>query len=184
MLDIGTLGLVGYILSVPAYARNVLFLAVGLAGIVGAVLAATTREDAYEAGNRQNKWVGLVDDSIVRGTTSVKIVEMVRNAGAREVHLRISSPPTTHSCFYGIDTPDREELLASTRSIEQMASFIGVDTLAYISINGLYRAVGEAGRDPIKPQFCDACFTGDYPIRLTDQIDAESAERQLSLLEE
>jgi amidophosphoribosyltransferase len=132
----------------------------------------------------KGKRVVLVDDSIVRGTTSVKIVEMVRNAGAREVHLRISSPPTTHSCFYGIDTPDREELLASTRSIEQMASFIGVDTLAYISINGLYRAVGEAGRDPIRPQFCDACFTGDYPIRLTDRIEAEPAERQLSLLEE
>ena len=136
------------------------------------------------ASRLKDKRVVLVDDSIVRGTTSVKIVEMVRNAGAREVHLRISSPPTTHSCFYGIDTPDRDELLASTRSIEQMASFIGVDTLAYISINGLYRAVGEAGRDPIKPQFCDACFTGDYPIRLTDRIDAEPAERQLTLLEE
>lgn len=136
------------------------------------------------AARLKDKRVILVDDSIVRGTTSVKIVEMVRNAGASEVHLRISSPPTTHSCFYGIDTPDREELLAATRSIEQMASFIGVDSLAYISINGLYRAVGEIGRDMVRPQFCDACFTGDYPIRLTDQIDAEPAERQLSLLEE
>ncbi|TVR84851.1 MAG: amidophosphoribosyltransferase [Rhodospirillales bacterium] len=131
----------------------------------------------------KGKRVILVDDSIVRGTTSVKIVEMVRNAGAAEVHMRISSPPTTHSCFYGIDTPERDELLASSRDVSEMARYIGVDSLAYISLDGLYRAVGESARDPKRPQFCDACFTGDYPIRLTDYQDFPLQE-QLSLLEE
>jgi amidophosphoribosyltransferase len=115
------------------------------------------------------KRVVLVDDSIVRGTTSTKIVEMVRQAGATEVHMRISSPPTTHSCFYGIDTPERGKLLAFNHDVEQMAKLIGVDSLAFISLDGLYRAVGETARDPKQPQFCDACFTGDYPIPLADQ---------------
>lgn len=118
----------------------------------------------------EGKRVVLVDDSIVRGTTSRKIVEMVRAAGATEVHMRISAPPVKHSCFYGIDTPSTEELLAHTHSLEQIAEFIGVDSLAYISVDGLHRAVGEAGRNNANPQFCDACFTGDYPIRLTDNI--------------
>jgi amidophosphoribosyltransferase len=131
----------------------------------------------------KGKRVVLVDDSIVRGTTSVKIVQMVRNAGATEVHLRISSPPTTHSCFYGIDTPERSELLAANRNLEEMVRYIGVDSLAYISLDGLYRAVGEPARDMVRPQYCDACFTGDYPIRLTDTLDPPP-ERQLSLLEE
>ena len=131
----------------------------------------------------KGKRVVLVDDSIVRGTTSVKIVEMVRNAGAKEVHLRISSPPTTHSCFYGIDTPERNELLAATRNMEEMVRYIGVDSLAYLSIDGLYRAVDEPGRDPLRPQYCDACFTGEYPIRLVDQ-EADPVNGQLSLLEE
>jgi hypothetical protein len=109
------------------------------------------------------KRVVLVDDSIVRGTTSKKIVEMMLGAGATEVHMRISSPPTTHSCFYGIDTPERKELLASSHSVEEMAKLIGVDSLAFISIDGLYRAMGEAKRDSREPQFCDACFTGEYP---------------------
>ena len=125
----------------------------------------------------------LVDDSIVRGTTCIKIVEMVRNAGAKEVHMRISSPPTTNSCFYGIDTPQRSELLAADRNINEMARYIGVDSLAYISINGLYRAVGEARRDPRQPQYCDACFTGDYPVRLSD-FEEHPVQVQLSLLEE
>jgi len=125
----------------------------------------------------------LVDDSIVRGTTSKKIVEMVRNAGATEVHMRISSPPTTHSCFYGIDTPERQELLAAQLDIQDMARFIDVDSLAFISIDGLYRAMGEAGRDAHRPQFCDACFTGDYPTELTDQSGG-SVPAQLSLLAE
>jgi amidophosphoribosyltransferase len=128
------------------------------------------------------KRVILVDDSIVRGTTSRKIVEMVRAAGAKEVHMRISSPPTTHSCFYGIDTPERGELLAACHSVDEMAEQIGVDSLAFISIDGLYRALGKANRDPARPYYCDACFTGDYPIALPDQAD--NSERQLSLLEE
>ncbi len=119
----------------------------------------------------------LVDDSIVRGTTSKKIVEMVRNAGAREVHMRISSPPTSHSCFYGIDTPEREQLLAAQNSIEEMARLIGVDSLAYLSIEGLYRALGG------EPRFCDACFTGKYPTALTDRSDG-GEPAQLSLLAE
>src|ERR1700761_5312078 len=95
--------------------------------------------------------VVLVDDSIVRGTTSKKIVEMVRAAGAREVHMRISSPPTTNSCFYGIDTPERGKLLAANHSVEEMAELIGADSLAFISIDGLYRALGHPGRDPVSP---------------------------------
>jgi amidophosphoribosyltransferase len=130
----------------------------------------------------KDKRVILVDDSIVRGTTSKKIVEMVRAAGAREVHMRISSPPTTHSCFYGIDTPERSQLLASSHSVEQMARLIGADSLAFVSIDGLYRALGKEGRDPAQPFYCDACFTGDYPIALPDQAD--NADRQLSLLAE
>lgn len=135
------------------------------------------------AARLKGKRVVLVDDSIVRGTTSVKIVQMVRNAGAAEVHLRISSPPTTHPCFYGIDTPERKELLAATRNLEEMVRYIGVDSLAYLSIDGLYRAVGELGRDVFRPQYCDACFTGDYPIRLVDQ-EKDPADNQLSFLEE
>jgi amidophosphoribosyltransferase len=130
----------------------------------------------------KDKRVILVDDSIVRGTTSKKIVEMVRAAGAREVHMRISSPPTTHSCFYGIDTPERSQLLAASHDVDQMAKLIGADSLAFVSIDGLYRALGKAGRDPDKPFYCDACFTGDYPIALPDQAD--NADRQLSLLTE
>ncbi|MDB5366984.1 MAG: purF [Rhodospirillales bacterium] len=115
------------------------------------------------------KRVILVDDSIVRGTTSKKIVEMVRAAGAKEVHMRISSPPTAHSCFYGIDTPEQEKLLAHRYSVEEMAKLIGVDSLAFISIDGLYRAMSGAKRDPVQPGFCDACFTGEYPIPLVDR---------------
>ena len=131
----------------------------------------------------EGKRVVLVDDSIVRGTTSTKIVEMVRQAGAREVHMRISSPPTTHSCFYGIDTPEREKLLAARYDVRGMAELIGVDSLAFISIDGLYRAVGETGRDAARPQYCDACFTGDYPVTLTDQ-DGGECRRTLSVLTE
>ena len=116
----------------------------------------------------EGKRVILVDDSIVRGTTSKKIVEMVRGAGAKEVHMRISSPPTTHSCFYGIDTPEREKLLAAKHSVEEMARIIGADSLAFISLDGLYRALGRPGRDAKDPGYCDACFTGDYSIPLTD----------------
>ena len=129
------------------------------------------------------KRVILVDDSIVRGTTSVKIVEMVRQAGAAEVHMRIASPPTTHSCFYGVDTPDREKLLAANHDLEGMRAFIGVDTLAYVSADGMYRAMGEPRLDPSAPAFCDACFTGDYPISLVDHMGGDNVA-QLSLLAE
>lgn len=129
----------------------------------------------------EGKRVILVDDSIVRGTTSVKIIEMMRAAGAREVHLRISSPPTTNSCFYGVDTPETSELLAANQSVEEMCEFIGADSLAFISLDGLYRAMGQEGRNARLPQNCDACFTGDYPVVLADREGGESAP-QLSFL--
>jgi amidophosphoribosyltransferase len=131
----------------------------------------------------EGKRVILIDDSIVRGTTSVKIVEMVRAAGAREIHMRIAAPPTAHPCFYGIDTPEKEELLASRMDVKAMAAHIGIDSLAFISVDGLYRAMGEPGRNDTQPQFCDACFTGDYPIPLTD-FEADENPAQLSLLAE
>jgi amidophosphoribosyltransferase len=128
------------------------------------------------------KRIVLIDDSIVRGTTSVKIVRMMREAGAREVHFRISSPPITHPDYYGIDTPDRDKLLAAGHSVEEMRAYIGCDSLAFLSIDGLYRALGEPGRDPLRPQFTDHCFTGDYPTNLTD-VSGETRS-QLSLLAE
>ncbi len=129
----------------------------------------------------EGKRVVLVDDSIVRGTTSQKIVQMVRDAGAREVHMRIASPPTRASCFYGVDTPERSKLLASRMSVAEMADFIRVDSLGFLSMDGLYRAVGEKGRDAERPQYCDACFSGEYPTRLTDH-DGSDNVRTLSLL--
>jgi len=125
----------------------------------------------------------LVDDSIVRGTTSLKIVQMMREAGAVEVHMRIASPPTRHSCFYGVDTPERAKLLAAQMNVQQMADYIHADSLSFVSIDGLYRALGEAKRADIRPQYCDACFTGDYPTKLTDQDDL-APEDQFSMLAE
>ncbi|MEC9433064.1 MAG: amidophosphoribosyltransferase [Pseudomonadota bacterium] len=120
----------------------------------------------------RGKRVVLVDDSVVRGTTSMKIKDMILDAGAREVHFRIASPPTAWPCFYGVDTPDREKLLASTMSEEEMRDHIGVDSLRFVSLDGLYRAVGEeTGRDPERPQYCDACFSGAYPIQPSDMIE-------------
>ncbi len=120
----------------------------------------------------EGKRVVLVDDSIVRGTTSRKIVEMVRAAGAKEVHMRISSPPTKHSCFYGVDTPNAEELMANKMDLDEMCKAINADSLAFVSFEGMYRAVG-------KPQsnHCDACFSGNYPV----DIDPARSP-QLSLL--
>jgi amidophosphoribosyltransferase len=134
-------------------------------------------------GHIAGKRVILVDDSIVRGTTSTKIVEMVRLAGATEVHMRISSPPTVNSCFYGIDTPEREKLLAYRYDVEGMAKLIGVDSLAFVSLDGLYRAVGETERNNLQPQFCDACFTGDYPVAPVDQAGGEGQESLTRLKE-
>jgi len=120
----------------------------------------------------EGKRVILVDDSIVRGTTSRKIVEMVRAAGAAEVHMRISSPPTKFSCFYGVDTPDAEELMANKMNLEEMRQAIRADTLAFVSFDGMYKAVGKPQAD-----HCDACFSGNYPV----SIDKPRSP-QLSLL--
>ena len=122
----------------------------------------------------EGKRIILIDDSIVRGTTSLKIVEMMRDAGAAEVHMRIASPPTSHSCFYGVDTPERSKLLAANMDIAAMAEFIKADSLAFVSIDGLYRAMGEPARNNACPQFCDACFSGDYPTELTDLAERET----------
>ncbi len=121
----------------------------------------------------QGKRVVLVDNSVVRGTTSMKIKQMILDAGALEVHFRIASPPTSWPCFYGVDTPDKEKLLASHMSEDEMREHIGVDSLRFVSLDGLYRAVGEAeGRDPERPQYCDACFSGEYPIQPSDMIES------------
>ena len=131
----------------------------------------------------KGKRVILIDDSIVRGTTSLKIVQMMRDAGAAEIHMRIASPPTRHSCFYGVDTPERAKLLAHKLDIGGMTDFIHADSLAFVSIDGLYKALGEARRADMRPGYCDACFTGDYPTTLTDQDDSATVD-QFALLAE
>ncbi len=127
-----------------------------------------------------DKSIVLVDDSIVRGTTSKKIVEMLRMAGVRKIHMLIASPPTTHSCFYGVDTPERSELLAAQHDIATMIKLLGVDSLQFITMDGLYKAVSNTVRDNDNPQFCDACFSGDYPITVKD--NEAGVDKQLSLL--
>jgi amidophosphoribosyltransferase len=131
----------------------------------------------------KGKRVVLVDDSIVRGTTSLKIVQMMREAGAAEVHMRIASPPTRHSCFYGVDTPERAKLLAAKLDLGGMTDFIHADSLAFVSIDGLYKALGEARRADIRPGYCDACFTGDYPTTLTDHDDHAEVDQFQMLAE-
>ena len=131
------------------------------------------------------KRIVLIDDSVVRGTTSRKIVQLMFEAGAAEVHMRISSPPITHPDYYGIDTPQRQDLMAANLSLEQMRAEIGATSLAFLSVDGIYRAVGVDARDPCAPQFTDHCFTGEYPTPLTDQNGASlGSPRQLSLLME
>ncbi len=128
------------------------------------------------------KKIILIDDSIVRGTTSVKIVQLMRDAGAKEVHLRIACPPIMFPDFYGIDTPETEQLLAANHNVDAMCSFIGADSLGFLSLDGLYKAMGfPNGRDDLNPQFTDHCFTGDYPTDLKDYRD-ENLQEQLSLL--
>ena len=122
----------------------------------------------------EGKRVVVVDDSIVRGTTSRKIVKMIRDAGAREVHMRISSPPTTNPCYYGIDTPTRAELIASSHDIDEIRRYITADSLAYLSEEGMYGFLGGP-----QPGFCDACFTGRYPVPFEDT----GTPRQLVLFE-
>ena len=130
------------------------------------------------------KRVILIDDSIVRGTTSIKIVQMMREAGATEVHMRIAAPPIRHPDFYGIDTPVQDQLLAANNSLEEMCDFIGADSLAFLTVDGLYKAMGHKnGRDNDNPAYTDHCFTGDYPTQLQDQKNDEKIQ-QLSLLSE
>ncbi|MBH68077.1 MAG: amidophosphoribosyltransferase [Rhodospirillaceae bacterium] len=130
------------------------------------------------------KKVILIDDSIVRGTTSIKIVQMMREAGAIEVHMRIASPPIKHPDYYGIDTPVKDHLLAANHSLEEMCNYIGADSLSFLSVDGLYKAMGhQGGRDPRNPIYTDHCFTGDYPTQLQDQQSHEHI-KQLSLLSE
>ncbi len=125
------------------------------------------------------KRVVLIDDSIVRGTTSRKIVKMVRAAGAKEVHMRISCPPTLSPCFYGIDTPTKKELIASSHTVEEICKYVEADSLGYLSLPGLIRAVGGRGNE-----FCTACYTGQYPIDFVDAMpDAKAEDRQLDLWE-
>jgi amidophosphoribosyltransferase len=146
----------------------------------GARHAGVRRKHNANRGLVAGKRIVLIDDSIVRGTTSMKIVEMMREAGATEVHFRVASPPTAHSCFYGVDTPERSKLLAARMELEPMRAFIKADSLAFVSIDGLYRAVGGVNRDAGAPQFCDACFTGEYPTSLTDLARQTGGEAQLS----
>ena len=131
----------------------------------------------------EGKRVVLIDDSIVRGTTSVKLVQMMYEAGAKEVHMRIASPPITYPDFYGIDTPDRDKLLAATHDLESMCEYIGAGTLAFLTVEGIYKSMGYEKRDSDVPQFTDHCFTGDYPTPLRDREGPE-IQRQLSLLAE
>jgi len=132
------------------------------------------------------KKVLLIDDSIVRGTNSVRVVRMVRDAGAAEVHLRSASPPIMWPDYYGIDMPDRDKLLAATHSLKEMEKLLEVDSLGFLSVDGLYWAMDAGQRDPVRPQFTDHYFTGDYPTRLMDKEIAEGrneqVERQLSFL--
>ncbi|HUA96499.1 MAG TPA: hypothetical protein VMB82_13355, partial [Acidimicrobiales bacterium] len=122
--------------------------------------------------NIVGKRLVVVDDSIVRGTTTRAIVGMLRDAGATEVHLRISSPPFRWPCFYGIDTPDRGELLAATRSLEEVAEHLGVDSLAYISLENLEAAIDVPGGG-----FCDACLTGRYPVAIPVTLRGTAGRR-------
>jgi amidophosphoribosyltransferase len=134
------------------------------------------------------KRVMLIDDSIVRGTNSVRVVRMVREAGAREVHLRSASPQIKWPDFYGIDMPDRADLLAATRTLPEMTDLLEVDSLGFLSVEGLYWAMDAGPRDPKRPQFTDHYFTGDYPTRLYDreiaQARKDAVEPQLSFLED
>ena len=129
----------------------------------------------------ENKKVVLIDDSIVRGTTAIKIVEMMRNAGALEVHMRISSPPIKFPDFYGIDTPSLSELIASSKSIEEIKALLKLDSLHFLSLEGLYQSMGHEARDNTNPQYTDHCFTGEYPTKLVDR-DEGALANQLSLL--
>ncbi|MFC7290177.1 amidophosphoribosyltransferase [Hirschia litorea] len=140
-----------------------------------------TRKHAANLHLVRGKSVILVDDSIVRGTTSKAIVAMMRNAGAKEVHFRVASPPIKHPDFYGVDMPTEAELLASRMSIEEMTQWLGVDSLGFLSIEGFYKALGEDAYDPENPKFADHCFTNNYPTVLTDKRNAENKIHQQNI---
>lgn len=148
--------------------------------------AGVKRKHSPNRGAIEGKRVVLIDDSIVRGTTSRKITEMLRNAGAKEVHMRVACPQIKHPDFYGINTPSYEELFAATRTLEEMRAEIGVDSLAFLSVDGLYEAIENRPRDATAPAFTDHCFTGDYPTRLIDREEAQrnAMIKQLSFLAE
>ena len=130
----------------------------------------------------KNKRIILIDDTIVRGNTSKKIVQMMYDAGAKEVHMRISCPPIMYPDYYGIDTPDKDQLLAHNMSLDEMTKFIGVKTLSFLSIDGIYKAMGYQKRNNLSPEFTDHYFTGDYPIPPLDQSNRSVKDNQLSLL--
>jgi len=130
----------------------------------------------------KNKSLILIDDSLVRGTTSIKIIKMLYEAGAKEVHLRIASPPIKYPDYYGVDTPSRNELLASKNNLEEMRKIINAKTLKFLSVDGLYKAMGYNNRNPSYPQFTDHCFTGEYPIKPLDANDKDFIDKQLSFM--
>ena len=130
----------------------------------------------------KNKSLILIDDSLVRGTTSVKIIKMLHESGAKEVHLRIASPPIKYPDYYGVDTPNKNELLASKNSIEEMRKIVNAKTLKFLSIEGLYKSMGYEKRNSSYPQFTDHCFTGDYPIKPVDSNDKDFMDNQLSFM--
>ena len=148
--------------------------------------AGVARKHSPNRGLIEGKRVVLIDDSVVRGTTSLKITQMMRDAGAKEVHLRVACPPIAFPDFYGIDTPSTDQLLGSGRTVEEMQEEIGCDSLAFLSLDGLYAAMGKGARNNDAPAFTDHCFTGDYPTRLVDQEDAtrNAMIEQLSFLAE
>jgi amidophosphoribosyltransferase len=124
----------------------------------------------------EGKRIVLIDDSIVRGTTSRKIVRMIRDAGAKEIHMRISCPPTISSCYYGVDTPSKNQLIAANKSVEEIREYIHADSLAYLSLEGLRKAAGEG--DEVK--YCTGCYTGKYPTRLVDVEDIQAAPEMVA----
>ena len=130
----------------------------------------------------KDKSLILIDDSLVRGTTSVKIIKMLYEAGAKEVHLRIASPPVKYPDYYGVDTPDQNELLASKHNLESMRKYINATTLQFLSLEGLYKSMGHEKRNSSYPQFTDHCFTGEYPVKPIDAINKDFTDDQLSFM--
>ena len=130
----------------------------------------------------KNKRIILIDDSIVRGTTCLKIVKMLKDAGVKEIHMKVASPPITHPDYYGVDTPKQSELLAANKNISEMTKYIGVNTLSFLSIEGLYKSMGFKNRNSNSPQFTDHCFTGDYPVIPVDKVLDKLKHNQLSFL--